>query len=216
MNPPPTLNSQAIERIVREVLARLRGMSASPASPSGSSPAAAEAGLVNVSDRVITLHSLKEHWQGLRRLQVKPGAVVTPAVRDELRERGIALQYGDASPDAKTTWKTFACRQDARSVSVARTTPALRTQTTESDAETFVAAAKHALSHRCSGVITTKPSLALCELNQRANIRAVCGANREALQEAIRLTQPNVLILDPRILNPHQLIQQLEMFHEPH
>jgi hypothetical protein len=39
--------------------------------------------------RVVTLDALPEDWDGVNCIQVPRGAVVTPSVRDELRQRGV-------------------------------------------------------------------------------------------------------------------------------
>ena len=104
-----------IERLVREVLAELAGNPAinpplppgegrgEGAVPSTSSqiPTAASPrpepvpvcpdGELTVAARVVTMTELLGRLDGLRRVVVLPDAVVTPAVHDELRRRGMAL-----------------------------------------------------------------------------------------------------------------------------
>jgi len=109
----PTID---IERVVREVLAELsaarensaeRPATAVAARADGDSPAppgpqsrgvdSSNGNDLVVTSRVVTLTELSGRLDAVRRLVVSREAVVTPAVRDELLHRGIALAYADSS-----------------------------------------------------------------------------------------------------------------------
>ncbi len=122
MTPTPA----EIERIVREVLAEISGSAPScatscSAEPSAAADSPAEAtacsatnvpaaadeapaqpvpGEVVVQARVVTLAELEGRLASARRLIVPAGAVVTPAVRDELLRRNIALGHAAANGQA--------------------------------------------------------------------------------------------------------------------
>ncbi len=90
------LSSAQIEDIVRVVVQRLQTNAAAPevqttAEPNSTAAIEAVAGEVRLDNRVITLDSLSGQLSGVRELVVHPKAVVTPAVKDELRQRGIRL-----------------------------------------------------------------------------------------------------------------------------
>ncbi len=109
-------DSATLERIVREVLAALgaeaggsdgtaqdRAPAQAPASPKAASavPAAPQARIVSsregelaIPERVVTATLLEDRLQGIRRLLVRPGAILTPAARDLLRQRQIVVTYG--------------------------------------------------------------------------------------------------------------------------
>jgi hypothetical protein len=76
-----------IERVVKEVLRRLAAMS-----PSSVQSTAVDATL-SISARVVTVAELNGKLQGVKQVEVPPRAVVTPAARDYLRERGVQLLY---------------------------------------------------------------------------------------------------------------------------
>jgi len=79
------------ERIVEEVIRRLlaRGVGVQTAPP--------RADLV-LDEKVVSLSTLDGRIGAVQRVVVSPGAVVTPAVKDELRERGVELiRAGQAS-----------------------------------------------------------------------------------------------------------------------
>jgi hypothetical protein len=84
-----------IDRVVREVLRRLAAMTPSPLEP------AAAATTVSLTTRVVTMAELKRKLDGVQRVEVPYRAVVTPAARDYLRERGVQLVYA-AAPATKT------------------------------------------------------------------------------------------------------------------
>ena len=46
-----------------------------------------------IPDRVITLDSLDGRLEGVRQISVVPGAVITPAAKDELQRRSIEFVY---------------------------------------------------------------------------------------------------------------------------
>ncbi|HZL88245.1 MAG TPA: hypothetical protein VFB96_07695 [Pirellulaceae bacterium] len=76
-----------VERIVSEVIRRLRAMDSSAAA---AAPAPVGHDLV-LTERVITMRTIDGQLGGVQRLLVPAKAVVTPAVRDELKQRKIEL-----------------------------------------------------------------------------------------------------------------------------
>ena len=82
-----TFTQADVERIVAEVIRRLRGMASSPV---GDAPPAVGHDLI-LTERVITLRTLEGRLGGVQRLLVPAKAVVTPAVKDELKQHKIEL-----------------------------------------------------------------------------------------------------------------------------
>ncbi|MDY0169971.1 MAG: hypothetical protein RBS80_25735 [Thermoguttaceae bacterium] len=201
-----------IERIIREVLADLGGAPAEAvcSNPAESRPAAADTrsdapdDAVVLTAQVVTLAHLGATKPAVRRLVVPAGAVVTPAVRDELRRRGATLEYGTvAKPSAGGT-----CRLAVWNVSK-RYDPSplmtmLRREGTPADlkSSTCLVATTDALAAviRRGGtvglILTREPAVALCLANRHAGVRAVVG--REARQAAADLAAVggNVLVVD--------------------
>jgi hypothetical protein len=81
-----TFTEQQIEWIVMEVLRRLgvAGDGKGSASPVNGSE-------LRLNDAVITLRSIEGRLSGITRVVVPQRAVVTPAVKDELKQRKIQL-----------------------------------------------------------------------------------------------------------------------------
>jgi hypothetical protein len=81
-----TYSEQDVERIVLEVIRRLGLLGASAACER--EVAAADLAL---TEKLITIRTIEGRLTGVKRLIVKPRAIVTPAVRDELKQRNIQL-----------------------------------------------------------------------------------------------------------------------------
>jgi archaellum component FlaD/FlaE len=86
-----TFTAEQIEWIVSEVLRRL-GVAATSrvAGDERSSSPVAE---LKVSDRVVTMRTIEARLSGVKRVLVQRRAVVTPAVRDELKARKLELVF---------------------------------------------------------------------------------------------------------------------------
>lgn len=84
-----TFNEEQVEWIVREVIRRL-GLVGASAEESGTPRSNVE---LCISERVVTLRTIEGRLAGARRLVVVPRAIVTPAVKDELKARKIELVF---------------------------------------------------------------------------------------------------------------------------
>ena len=82
-----------IDRIVREVLRRLDQTPADKnTSPQVATVDASDATTLRVDDRVVTGDLLGSRLNGVRCIEVREDAVVTPLVKDLLKEKSIKLQ----------------------------------------------------------------------------------------------------------------------------
>jgi len=79
-----TFSEEQVEWIVVEVIRRLRVAG----DERSSSPVAGE---LVIDARVVTLRSIEGRLAGVKRLVVVPRAVITPTVKDELKQRQIEL-----------------------------------------------------------------------------------------------------------------------------
>ena len=90
------LSAQDIERIVSEVVRRLRQAGVDVQSkddgPSASTAEAAGGTTCTLSEHVISMDSIQGRLENVQQLVVGARAGVTPAVVDTLRERKITLQ----------------------------------------------------------------------------------------------------------------------------
>ena len=88
-----SITPEDFERIVQEVIRRLLVMSGNRASGEKVSIDSSTASRqLAVDDRVVTLATLEGRLTGIGTVMVNRRAVVTPAVKDELKDRGIGLE----------------------------------------------------------------------------------------------------------------------------
>lgn len=89
------VNPSEIERIVREVLSSMAASPlASATADSNQTIAIAPSSSVSLRESVIGLEALRGVPSGITAIQVSSKAVVTPAARDWLRDRGVAITRG--------------------------------------------------------------------------------------------------------------------------
>lgn len=201
-----------IERIIREVLADLGAAPADAvrSNPAESRPPAADArsgvpdDALVLTGQVVTLAHLVATKPTVRRLVVPEGAVVTPAVRDELRRRGMTLEYDPAAnPPAGGT-----CRLAVWNVSK-RYDPSplmavLRREGVSADlkSSTCLVATTDALAAaiRRGGtvglILSREPAVALCLANRHAGVRAVVGLEARQAAADLAAVGGNVLAVD--------------------
>ena len=76
------LTDAEIERIVREVIRRLTSAGVQVDNANST---------LKVEGRLVTLATIEGRLEGIQQLVVQPKAVVTPSVRDELRDKKVEL-----------------------------------------------------------------------------------------------------------------------------
>ena len=74
-----------VETIIREVIRRLIAMANETSRDEG--------GTVKLTERLVTMATLDGRLTNMKRLIVAKKAIVTPLVKDELRNRKISLEY---------------------------------------------------------------------------------------------------------------------------
>lgn len=158
-----------------------------------------------VAKRVITTADLPEHWNGIRSLRVPAGAIVTPAVRDELERRRVALRYlGPNEPSmaaARLRLEVVIHRQcvDENGIrSGGLKELGLNVVHHECVIAACDAAARAARDDQRPAVVATcYAAAAVCLANRIPQIRAITAADPAELETASSMVGANVLILDP-------------------
>jgi hypothetical protein len=206
-----------IERIVREVLQRLRTAATSPSEPPARSAATSKGPVVSLtlSDRVITLSAIEGRLDGVRQLAVRRQAIVTPAVRDELKRRGVAMVRQDERAASLAQVKLLAALHglgdSARGVraTVSQTTAGvewLECQATTSLAGTVHELTGHIERRQTPGLLlTTQPLVAAVMANRNPAIRAAAVGDVTMLEEAIDALGANLVTVDPVRVSPFAL-----------
>jgi hypothetical protein len=201
-----------IERVVRQVLAEMAAAPADSASsatietpmPSAPSEPKAPADALVLTDRVVTLAQLEGRTAAMRRLIVPQGAVVTPAVRDELRRRRMTLEYGNGRRQTSDVRCRLAVWNVSKRYDPAPLMAAVEREGIPAHLETSTCliATTDALAPEVRrgdtvGLILTRaPAVALCLANRHAGVRAVIGLDAPQVAADLAAVGGNVLAVD--------------------
>lgn len=217
-----------LEQMVRQVLADM-GLRAedlrADAPPGGASkpdPVSTPAGdgELEIGCRVVTMADVKGQLDGIVRLVVPRHAVVTPAVRDELRKRQIVLVDDPAAENPSTGGVRLMLLVPESGFDPAPLIGALEAQPIEMEVGKFdcLVAATDALAGDLARpdtlalLVTSNPAIAVCLANRHRGVRAVRGieAGRSAVEAAS--VGANLLVLDPEATSLFQLRQMALAF----
>jgi hypothetical protein len=189
-----TADRAMIERLVAEVIGRLRAEAA---------PAAGAA----LADRVITLATLERLPAGTRSVVIDAKAVVTPSARDHAKAAGLTIARGGspAAAGAAAGPRPFViahaeCTSDpaAKAAAVARAVPGAQRLPSSGLADVIAALATHASRDAARGILLTgRPAVAAILANRSAYLRAVTGRDATHLAAAAAACAANLLVVDP-------------------
>jgi hypothetical protein len=225
-----------IERVVREVLSEMKRtpttVMAPPAAPpipppqpapapgpTGKKTTFGENGVLVLNQRVVTLAEVSGRLAGKRRVVVRPGTVVTPAVRDALRQRNLPLEFSAPTVPllAPARLILFAARTQCDPKPLAANLRSTGLNVGCQSGDCVIAAADHLAAELANrdalGVmITPHAAAALCLANRLPGVRAILGADLSSLPEDAGAVGANVLILNPKKFSIVQLRQMIEQF----
>jgi len=173
-----------------------------------------------IGSRVVTMTEVAGRLDAVRRLVVSRGAIVTPAVRDELIRRGITLACGDASngPPATTVrvvLVTMGTDFDPAALAAGLAREGTTVEPVALDcliAATDQLAAEMARSDTLGVLLTPHTAAGLCLANRLRGVRAVTGGDAPAVAAAAAAVGANVLVVDPRAGTFFQLKQMVAEF----
>jgi propanediol dehydratase small subunit len=238
-----TPNPLDIERVVRQVLAEL-GLAptgdaavSKPAKdrpvPSNDQPNANRE--LVLTARVVTLGQIEGRLTGVCRLAVPQRAVVTPAVRDELKHRNILLTFAAAGENAAGE---NAAGEDASAENADTNQPSLAivavgttfdpksltnalagdgVEVTNKECNCLIRAiddlAPRLAKENILGILVTEHAAAgLCLANRHQGVRAVLGSDPATTASDVAAVGANLLVVDPRVIGPFQLKQMATQF----
>jgi len=196
-----TIDTAEIERVVRAVLAEMDiGVRAS-----GNDAERLPPDVVVLRRPVITLADVEGRLARARRVLVPSGAVVTPAVRDALQQRGVELQrHGGEHPAMASVAARVAMRVVSNHwafdplVNLLRR-DGLRVAAERSDC-VIESSDRLAEQLRQPGVVavllSSHPSMAACLANRHRGVRAVIGNDRQQTADETADVGANLLIAD--------------------
>jgi hypothetical protein len=199
-----------IETIVQTVLQRLRSMDAAQTamvanvSTLGTAEATPPSDTLRLDQRLVTLNDLAGRLGAFKVLQVDARAVVTPAVQDELRDRGVSLQRVPRQPAtaAKDEPQLLIIASPNKQSAVASQVQALQLQSLAAadDDNATVELLSHQLRAGVQAGIwcAAKPFAAMRATLHQPSIVAVQLSKLNDLAMAVEEANPNTLILSDR------------------
>ena len=151
---------------------------------------------------------------------VPPGALVTPAVRDELRRKGVALVRGSAAASVRKELPRLLLvvgrtRHDPAAAVQMLAQEGIDVQTETSDcmiASTDKLAAAVAPGQSLGLLWTRHTAAGLCLANRHAGVRAVLATGVSATAAAVSAVGANVLVVDPTVGTAYEKKQILRDF----
>lgn len=181
--------AEEIERIVLEVIRRLTAANLGAIPPEGT---------LQIADRVITLATIEKRLSGVRQLVVRPKAVVTPSVQDELRANNIQLVRRNQQTDTSTKRKLLAANMGSTPIeNLISDLPCEVTTVSQESLEATVLSMASRLTKNALGVIfTDAPEAAACLANRRNNVNAFVGYDHESVRRATSTMEVNLLVLE--------------------
>lgn len=193
-----------MEQIVREVLRRLREREITNEVRAEPAATRDQPQVLELADRLVTLATLHGKLAGIEQVLTKPGTVITPSARDELKAKQIKLEFAVRPLDRN---------RPHRQLVLAATTnynagPLLRSlaaggvgirQFSESDWKEAVKKMTVELKNSpASGVmLTDRPAAAACLANRDCAIRAAVAADERSAKDAVESLDANLLVVDP-------------------
>jgi hypothetical protein len=211
---PQTSND--IERIVREVIARLGDCPSFRPSENGTVPFTAvkksapqaesakpqAANELLVSSRVVTMAEIGPRLDGVRRVVVAPGAIVTPSVREELQKRQIGLVSTAADPRGTkpAVGLIVIATGTIDPEPLARTLGRDGIETEKLDC--LISACDTLAERIASGgvlgvLLTVHTAAAMCLANRLPGVRAVLGVSADTVAGDAVAVGANLLVVDP-------------------
>lgn len=213
------VTADEIERIVRDVMSRLAGERTSVAKPGTDKKVEPEkkieaekkvevappANELVLEARVISLAEVQGHLSGMVRVSVAERAIVTPAVRDLLREKKVPLvrRAAGAKAGAASVGRTIVVAAADAKFEIGGLVRELRGLgcKVEQLAQAGLAGAVREMADEAakSGavglLVTEEPEAALIALNRRAGVRAVGGDDAATIERAGRAVGANVFVV---------------------
>ena len=155
--------------------------------------------------RVVTMSEVEGRLGAVRRLVVPPQAVVTPAVRDELLRRGIALGYADsanghAPAEMRLVMIVSGADFDPAALVAVLGREGVKVECSASDcviAATDQLAAEVARPDTLGVLLTQHVAAGLCLANRLRGVRAVTGVEAPTVTAATAAVGANLLVVDP-------------------
>ncbi|MBI1246450.1 hypothetical protein GC197_01240 [bacterium] len=194
---PSEISSQEIERIVRLVVQRLRQAGATTQPASTTQPSTANVGELRLDVKLVTIDSLKDKLNdSITRLCVPAKAVVTPAVKDELKQRGIELRRVDQNDCSATVGGPVVVNAAKQSISASWGSAAPNEQigNLKQAVERAIQLAKR---DQMAILLSEQPEAATVAANRQSGIRAMVACGSHDWQASAKSLAANLVVCHP-------------------
>ncbi|MCC9609242.1 hypothetical protein LOC68_06205 [Blastopirellula sp. JC732] len=208
------LSPEQIDRIVRLVVQQVRALEKSSAATTvqlaPSVEISTDGSEVALADRIVTIETLEGKIGGAKSLVVSPQAIVTPAARDALRDRGVKLlRDSEAAKRAKKPVEVLAFNANGVTSWRERGPVGVFIDLTS----TVKQAALAAKQDKIVILLTESPEAACCAANRDAEIRAASVDSIDALNRVLPQTAANVIAVDPGKIAREKIAEFIETIH---
>ena len=212
-----------IDAIVRQVLDQLSA--ASPENITGASSRTNGEGAAGKSDewvltgRVVSTSDLEDRLTSVRRLVLRPGAVVTPAARDLLRDKNIVIEFRASNHAAQAKHRLVVGQADTDF------DPAELVRALGPDVLEVERLAKTGLTtvvdEMCSQVskggqlgllFAGRSAAAICLANRCRGVRAAVGSDAGQIEQAVAEIGVNLLVVEPTRRSSFELMKMTRGF----
>jgi hypothetical protein len=216
-----------IDKVVREVLARLavapepsaaaapKSDAAGPSAVSGESD-----GVLAVRAPVVTMAELEGKLAGIKSLVVPARSVVTPSVRDELHRRKIALVFDQGVREASSgavrlVMTVLGSRFDAGPLAQAIQSEGIEIERRRADcliAATDQLAGDVGRPNTLGLILSEQPAVALCLANRRRGVRAIWGVDAATVDADAAAVGAHLMVVNPEAASVFQLARMVSRF----
>ncbi len=203
-----------IDAIVQAVIRKLRAASdADIGDEKGAHTSTADvamrgekpADLLRIEEKIVSVELLRQRINGATRLVTRSDAIITPAARDLVKERGLQLVRDTQQPQAaqartQVALGIAACAFDA--TPLVRSSP-LAQANVQRLAQAGITSVIPELCDQVSRagalglLLTAETAAAVCMANRRGGVRAVHGRSVEEVERALVSVGANLLVVDP-------------------
>jgi hypothetical protein len=172
-----------------------------------------------LDEAVVSAGALAGRLDGIGRVIVRRGAVITPAARDLFRQQKIDVSVRiDTNHATKTTRLLIGAADTSfRShdlIQLLFRKPVTIEQIAESDLIGVIEQLAHQLTDPAALglLLTAQAAAAACLANRLRGVRAVAAGDNAAIASAVRQVGANLLVVDPAHRSPFALKQLVERY----
>lgn len=211
---PVSLDASTIDQIVQGVLNQISTADARCADDEIVPPSESDNGrnrdLIRITDRIVTAAAIEDLADGAGSVEVPRNAIITPAARDAIRERGLSVHTALNADHADAGESRQATRDAMLHACIVRHTPELDRVLDETPVEIRREllgcpddAAANAISVICRGdaeralIFAEQTHRAACLANRNENIKAAAVDDAADVRNVKQQLRVNVWCVDP-------------------